>query len=145
MLELNKLNLINYIQLCKKTDQIFLGVFARDELPKVSYPSCFIINNKNKNNVGEHWLAFFYDTNKNCSFFDSYGLPASFYCLNEYIQFTSNTYNSNIIQYQAFNSISCGYFCLLFLYLKSRNISIKQVLSRNTTKNELILEQIFSF
>ena len=49
MRELNELDLKNYIKLCKKTDQIFLGVFARDELPKVKYPSCFIINNKNFN------------------------------------------------------------------------------------------------
>ena len=145
MVELNEIDLKNYINLCKKTTQIFLGVFARNELPKVKYPSCFIINNKNKNNIGEHWLAFFYDKDKNCSFFDSYGLPASFYCLNEFIDFTSISKNYNKIQYQSIDTTSCGYFCLLFLYLKSRNILINQVLTSNTKKNELILKKIFNY
>ena len=53
-----------------KTKQLFLGVFARDELPLIQkYPSCLIFNSKPRSNEGEHWLAIYFDANKRCYFF----------------------------------------------------------------------------
>jgi hypothetical protein len=42
------------------TSKIFLGVFAKDELPlELKYPCCFVCNTAPRHNRGEHWLAFF--------------------------------------------------------------------------------------
>ena len=60
------------------TKNCFLGVFARDELPKeVPYPACFVFNTDKRSRPGEHWLALHYDTYGNSYFFDSYGNPPS--------------------------------------------------------------------
>ena len=105
----------------KQTKKIFIGVFARNELPLIlQYPCCFIINTHPRNKPGEHWLAFYYNKNQTCYFFDSYGNKHEFYSLENYIMFTSKflIYNKKRIQG---NSTYCGYYCLLFLLFKSRN------------------------
>ena len=53
------------------TNSIFLGVFARDELPlNLDYPCCFVCNTAPRSNAGEHWLAFFYNDRGFCNFFE---------------------------------------------------------------------------
>jgi hypothetical protein len=43
------------------TKKIFLGAFARDELPpNPPYPSCFIVNTDPRSQAGGHWLALYY-------------------------------------------------------------------------------------
>lgn len=105
----------------KKCSKIFLGVFARDELPKhPSYPSCFIFNTHPRSKPGEHWLALFYSENGFCQFFDSYGYPPSFYRLETYLTNTSTGWNYNARRLQG-NSDFCGIYSILFLLYKSRN------------------------
>ena len=46
----------------KIRSKTFLGVFARNEIPKIiNYPACFIMNTENKNKPGQHWLAIHYN------------------------------------------------------------------------------------
>ncbi len=53
---------------------VFKDVLPRNHLPlKITYPATYIINNKKENHEGEHWIAFYFDENKNCDFFDSFG------------------------------------------------------------------------
>jgi hypothetical protein len=101
--------------------KIFIGVYSRDELPEnFSYPTCFIINNKPKTHSGEHWLAFFYDSNKICYFFDSYANNPEYYDLTSYIQNSSSSWYFNKKRIQG-NSNYCGLYCMLFLTFISRN------------------------
>ena len=101
--------------------KIFLGAFARDELPiKPSYPSCFIINTDPRRSAGEHWLAIYYNSNGYSDFFDSYGHSPSYFNLEEYLDRTSNgwTFSKKCIQG---SSEYCGYYSILFLLFKARN------------------------
>ncbi len=124
--------------------KIFLGVFARNQLPIISsYPCCFIANNENSNKKGEHWIAFYYDQYKYCYFFDSYGLDPAFYKLINYLKKTSSSYEFNQVQFQSLFSKSCGYYCLLFIILKSVNLNIGNFLDNNFVKNEQLLEYLF--
>jgi hypothetical protein len=104
------------------TKDIFIGAFAYDELPKSfkKLPACFICNTQKRSERGEHWLAFYYDQNGNCDFFDSYGLPPSFFNLETYLENTSVkwTWNRKTIQG---SSNFCGFYCILFLLFKIRN------------------------
>ena len=44
------------------TENLFLGVFARNELPENPlYPSCFVFNTAPRSNSGQHWLGLYYD------------------------------------------------------------------------------------
>ena len=105
----------------RETKKIFIGVYARNELPlKIKYPCCFILNTHPRNKPGEHWLAFYFSKNKECYFFDSYGLSPKFYNLENYIIFSSSSYTFNKKRIQGYSSY-CGFYCLLFLLFKIRN------------------------
>jgi hypothetical protein len=123
--ELNSIQLYKILKHDKCTRGIFLGVFARDQLPfKPKYPSCFIINTDDSSKQGKHWLAFYYDSNGDAMFFDSFGMHPVFYKLTSYLNRTSRNWSFNSIQYQSFNTKTCGYFAFIFLLLKCRGIDI---------------------
>jgi len=74
----------------KISKESFLGVFARDEIPKnINYPACFVMNTENRNKPGQHWLALHYDNKGKCYFFDSFGNPPKYHNLQKYIEKTS--------------------------------------------------------
>ena len=102
------------------TGPLFLGVFARDELPKPKkYPACFVFNSKPREHEGEHWLAMFIDSDGTIDFFDSYAYSPNFYKLQPYLDtFTKWTRNEKRIQGL---SEFCGLYCIYFLLFKARN------------------------
>jgi hypothetical protein len=107
---------------------IFKAVLARNELPsKVTFPSAYIINNKNNNHPGEHWIAFFYDAKGNVDFFDSFARGPSAYGLTKYLFKTSKSINCNKIRLQSFFSEYCGYHAIYFILLRSRNIPLSLI------------------
>jgi hypothetical protein len=107
---------------------IFKAVLARNELPsKVTFPSAYIINNKNNNHPGEHWIAFFYDENGNVDFFDSFARGPSAYGLTKYFLKTSKSINYNKIRLQSFFSEYCGYHAIYFILLRSRTIPLSRI------------------
>ena len=126
--------------------KIFLDVFARDEVPdRVKYPSCFIVNTHPRNKPGQHWLAFYYDKNKTCFFFDSYGRSPDYYNFKQYIEKNSIKcyYNRQRIQGQSY---FCGLYCILFLLFKARNkekIFFKKF-TRNLRKNDQFINKQFN-
>lgn len=104
------------------TKNIFLGVYARNELPLITeFPACFVFNTEDRNQQGEHWLAFYFNKQGYCDFFDSYGLHPRFYDLEEYITKISGTkWSYNMKRLQGL-SLYCGLYCIFFIYSKSRN------------------------
>jgi hypothetical protein len=118
------------------TSKIYGGVLSRDELPnKVGYPSCYIINTKPRLHKGEHWLAVFYDKNGYGDFFDSYGQHPSHFMLASFMDRTAKTWSFNKRRIQGLSSF-CGFYCLLYLFCRSRNNSID--FFRHFGKNTLL-------
>lgn len=122
------------------TSKIFLGVFARNELPKkVEYPSCFIFNSKPRHHHGEHWLSVFYDQEGQGTFFDSYGQSPNKFRMLAFMKKTSKLkpkYNNRRIQG---DSNFCGYYCMLFLLSTARGHGSKffdYFNNTNYSKNE---------
>ena len=124
----------------------FIGVLARDQLPKkIIYPSSFIINTDKSNEPGEHWLAIYYDKNGICEFFDPLGFSPKYYKLNEYLISTSNKYFYNNQQMQGIFSKFCGHYCILFIFVKSRNYNLTfflKLFTKNTFFNDNIIKKI---
>jgi hypothetical protein len=121
--ELNSIQITEILRKDKCTQNRFIGVFARDELPtRLVYPCCFVLNTHTSDLPGEHWLALHYDVKKICHFYDSYGLHPDYYSLTNYITRTSSGWYFNSSQSQSFNSFICGYYCVLFLMLKCRKL-----------------------
>lgn len=107
------------------TDCQFLGVFAADEIPKRinTYPSCFVANTDPARNPGAHWVAC-YVSSANCAeFFDSYGLPPTFYDLELPIKPKS----FNRICFQSLRSSACGHYCVYFLCNRAYKRSIRML------------------
>ena len=120
------------------TKKIYGGVVARDELPdKVSYPSCYIINTRQRTHSGEHWLAVFYDNKGQADFFDSYGHHPSYFNLTEFLDKTSSSWSYNHKRIQGL-STHCGYYCLLYLFFRARMKSNKffTFFSKNSLLND---------
>ena len=97
---------------CLKKDPyakaIFKQVVPRDKLPNVprlGYPSAFVINTQPSNMRGEHWLAVYYDKQGFCTFFDSYGMRPSFYNLCNFVFQTSRGFEHNTQQLQSYYGI----------------------------------------
>ena len=127
----------------KITSKMFLGAFARDELPKkIEYPACFIANTHTRQEPGQHWLAFYYDKKGICYFFDSYGRSPIYYKFREYIENTSNKciYNKQRIQGQ---SHFCGLYCIFFLLFKVRNKEriFFNKFTKNYAKNDNFIQE----
>jgi len=121
-----------------ETHKIFLGVFARNELPvKPTYPSCFVFNTEPRGQSGEHWLGLYYDSDGKCNFFDSYAQPASRYGLSSYLDKTSISWSENKNRIQG-NSQYCGHYVIFFLLFRARSKSLSffQSFGTNFSRND---------
>lgn len=127
----------------------FIGVFPRDRLPDIyKYPCSFVLNTHPSSKIGEHWIAFYFNQEKKCDFFDSFGLPPSYYNLEKYINKFSFSFNYNKIQLQNFFSSSCGYYCIFFILLRCRHFSLKDIVEifskSDFSLNDFRVENIFN-
>ena len=125
--------------------KVFLGTFARDELPlQPPYPSCLVFNTAPRSHSGEHWLALYYDDNGSCDFFDPYGMPANHFGMAFYLEKTSNIWKENKKRLQG-SSQYCGYYCFLFLLFRARSKTIQffQSFSSTLSKNDKLIKNLF--
>ena len=107
----------------------FGGVYAKDQLTRdmIKKDHFYIINLDNFNSVknGTHWTAFYYDKKYNhIEYFDSYGLMPP--------KIISENYNYiyNTSQFQSYNSMACGYYCLYYIYHRFHGLSFYEIIKR---------------
>jgi hypothetical protein len=129
--------------------EIFKAVLPYDCLPKApSYPSAYVVNTDPLGKEGQHWLAFYYDISGKCTFFDSFGHSPAFFGLEAYIEKTSTKWEYNTQQLQSIFSSTCGYYCIYFILLKSRNFKMCDILNlfnkTNFHINDYIVSKIFN-
>ena len=114
----------------------FIGVFPRDRLPMINfYPCAFIINTESSDLPGQHWLGFYYDNEKCCTFFDSFGNSPQKFGLTKFLKKTSLALEFNKHRLQGELSFTCGHFCIFFILLKSRNFSLQEIVDFFDKKN----------
>ena len=103
----------------------WLGVYARDELPDLQHIDrqfALVFNTHHKDKPGQHWLAIYALSNSPIEFFDSFGMPPSFYGL-------SNSFVHTRSSFQSFTSDLCGNYALYFIFMRSRNISFFEIMT----------------
>ena len=89
----------------------FNGVFSRENLPNTIKNGAYVINLDEYRNIGTHWVAL-YVNNKTETYFDSFGVE---HIPIEIMKFIGNKkIITNIYRIQAYDSIMCGYFCIMF-------------------------------
>ena len=120
------------------TSSCFLGVFASNELPsKIPiYPSGLIANTDPNNKPGQHWVAMFLEEVKE-EFFDSYGLPPNFYTdyFTKFLTSHPGDTERNVGTLQALNSDVCGYYCMFYLFHRSRDQDFKSIVKHFSLDN----------
>ena len=90
----------------------FNGVYSRNNLPKTIKNGAHPINLDEYTGTGTHWIALYLKNNE-VTYFDSFGVE---YIPQEIIKFIGNKdIKTNIFRIQAYDSIMCGYFCILFI------------------------------
>jgi len=100
----------------------FLGVFAADEIPRVtSFPSCCVLNTDPARLPGTHWVAAYYYSRRSVEFFDSYGMHPIAYKL------LFHPTNWNRIPLQSIRSSLCGQYCIYYLYHRARGYSLNRI------------------
>jgi len=121
----------------------YLGVWPADHLPNASTlcngsvtkrrccygMKCFIANTDPARSSGQHWVAFVSYAKRPyvVEYFDSYGYPISYYkhlaagCKQAgYLDDAYTIVSVNARTLQHAQSVVCGHYCLLFLYLCAR-------------------------
>ncbi|GFV28353.1 uncharacterized protein TNCV_4600061 [Trichonephila clavipes] len=118
----------------------FSGVYSSDKLPKQRkrYRS-FIVNTDPAHFKGRHWQAIYFRQDNHCVFFCSYGTRPQ-YDIEQFIieNSTSFEWNENILQHP--NTMTCGLFCLYFLWHISRGLPINRLQNGNHCANERLVQ-----
>lgn len=106
------------------------GVYSIDTLPDRISDSIFFINSDPSDLPGEHWVCvFFPHQNSPAEFFDSLGHEPNYYSSN-IAHFMNNNFKYNTQRLQAYNSSTCGLYCLFFLYYRVRGYTFSDILSK---------------
>ena len=95
-----------------KNEPRFNGVYSRNNLPSKIKKGAYVINLDEYENTGTHWDALFVKP-KYLVYFDSFGIEHIPKEINKFIG--NSDIKSNIFRIQAYDSITCGYFCIEFI------------------------------
>ena len=91
----------------------FNGVYSRNNLPKIK-DGAYVINLDEYKSIGTHWIALYVNAN-NVVYFDSFGVeqtPKKLIGKNLKKLIGNKNIITNIYRVQAYDSITCGYFCI---------------------------------
>ena len=101
------------IQKYYQNQNIFNGVYSRDNLPKRSSAEikdgAYVINLDEYTDIGTHQIAL-YVLNNDVTYFDSFGVK---HIPKEIKKFIGN--KKKQIFLEAYDSITCGYFCIGYI------------------------------
>ena len=125
--DLNKILMSNPV-----TRKSYLGAFPACVFPKNTKARyCFISNTSNHLDTnGEHWVGWFIDDDT-VKFFDSYGRSPTDETFYDFFniftkKFKNVEYSGNRIQ--GWTCITCGYFCIHFMYVSCIGLDFKTFL-----------------
>ena len=99
-----------------KNEKRFNGIFSRNNLPKLKR-GAYVINLEHSKNTGTHWVVIFVKEDEVICF-DSFGVDYIPKVILEEIEHSSlgnKNIKTSIFRIQDYNSIMCGYFCILFI------------------------------
>ena len=106
-----------------KNESRFNGVYSRDNLPNKIKDGAYVINLDEYSDIGTHWIAL-HVKNNNITYFDSFGVE---HIPEEVKAFIKNkNIKTNIFRTQAYDSITCGYFCTGFINFMLKGESLTE-------------------
>jgi hypothetical protein len=119
---------IHYI-LERYCGDVFIGVFARDQLPTVSRrPALLVANTDRHTQPGEHWIAMYFGTDSEGEYFDSFGLDPHI----DFVQYLNKNcvkWTRSDRQLQSTISSFCAHYCIFYCCFRSVNFDLQSILS----------------
>lgn len=112
------------------TKKMFNGVYCADEIPICNVKhSCFISNTDITGLPGSHWVAFYFPKKGPPEYFDSVGNPPGYYhtFFEDVLVLGGPQYLQNSTRVQGKNSVSCGAFCIYYLYYRCRGVAMASI------------------
>ena len=110
------------------TQAAFQGVFPAEKLPKsVTYPLAIVINTSQFGRGERHWVAVYIDAFQKGYYFDSFGLFPLDHRVKHFLDQFTIVWRYSALVIQSVISNKCGYFCLYFLYYKSKGWTLDQI------------------
>lgn len=148
---MNNLEIERHLRSNEITSKHFIGVYPSDQSPKkLMKPGEFLIFNAcTANSGGCHWGAVICGV-RSVTIMDSSGLQTHLLAekIYKYISRHKKRVISNRVQIQHENSVLCGKFCLVMVYLKSLKFSTRKILSlfstHNLKSNDEIVNKLFN-
>lgn len=120
----------------------FGGVYASDCLPSgKSHYSSFIVNLDPHMLAGSHWVAIYFYNNKKACYFDSYGLPPSNKNILRFLKRNTHVIFYNKVCFQEKFTMTCGHFCLYFLFKHARCLELNDLSLSNMKINERFIKK----
>jgi hypothetical protein len=130
-----------YIERLLKNQYNFQGVFSSDTLPTT--PRLLVCNTDPAHKPGEHWIAIYVDKNGFGEYFDSFGRPPSKH-FEHYMNYNCSRWIFNKKQLQSIISAFCGYYCCMYVILRSRGNDMTQIvgmLTNDTGYNDWLVHR----
>lgn len=120
----------------KVIKKYFRGVFPSDKLPKrFKKPALLIANTDPSTQKGSHWIAFYVPKSGKPEYFDSLGRAPEKKEFLEFLRKQAKTFTHNKKRLQGAFSTTCGNYCGVYLYFKSKQIPFSHFLKLFSDKN----------
>ena len=156
---MNTLEIKRYLERSETTRDVFLNVYALDQLPKEKLPQerwLLVCNCCPANMTGEHWIAMFYE-NETLEFFDSFGLSPERYDRGKddrisafmRAQRPQKGVVFNNERLQSYESDGCGHYCILYGFHRCRGepfgaiVASLTALTRDTVVKYIVSTLLF--
>ena len=143
---MNGLQIINVISKDESLLSQFGGLFAIDQLTFLPERGKFYICNTDiASKEGKHWIVIYFPKNATfIEYFDSLGKKPHEAFLNFMTQ-TNRQVIFNKKRLQGTSSDACGYFCLYFALLRSRNINYKDIIDNFSNSHDINEKYVTKF
>lgn len=117
-MDLSSRQICEIISKIPKFNKHFFGVFPCNRLPKFKLlkPTGIIINVDESYKPGSHWIAIYLPKQGNAVYFDSFGQPPTGLIQSFLEEQVKNQWLYSRKKLQSDFSVSCGHFCIVFLY-----------------------------
>lgn len=132
----------------QSTTKMFQGVYPSDMLPtNLKKPALIIANTDESTKPGKHWVAFYLPRNGPIEYFDSIGylpIPKKFVT---FMLCNGTSFRFNNRRIQNLFATTCGKYCAVFLYYKSKKISYVKFMNKfgnNLEKNENKINKLYN-
>ena len=120
----------------KNIKKYFKGVFPSDKLPKrLKKPALLICNTDPSSLPGKHWVAFYLPKSGPLEYFDSIGRKPEDKFFLDFIKRHTKSFVYNTKRVQGLFSTTCGNYCGVYLYHRSKGLSFKKFLDLFSNEN----------